>query len=141
MTKRRDAHEAVNATRPVDDPRFVALCKALAADPRYASVVADHAARRGTTTRRRFGANALTINGRIFAMMAQGTLVVKLPRDRVDVLVAEGGGRRFDPGHGRVMQEWLAVAASARDWLPLVQEAHEFVAPGTGATTRRKQRG
>jgi hypothetical protein len=28
---------------------------------------------------------------------------------RVDVLVSSGKGKYFDPGHGRLMKEWLAV--------------------------------
>jgi hypothetical protein len=33
---------------------------------------------------------------------------VKLPRERVDELVEAGAGHRFDPGHGRLMKEWVA---------------------------------
>lgn len=53
---------------------------------------------------------------------------MKLPRRRVDDLVASGAGERFDPGHGRIMKEWLAVGpALAGDWLQLAKEAIEFV--------------
>jgi hypothetical protein len=113
------------------DARFVALCKALAADPKYAAAIGEHAANGVSPTRRRFGSNALKVNGKIFAMMSQGTLVVKLPRARVDELVEAGSGTRFDPGHGRLMKEWLAVSAPTRLWAPLVREAHDFVATGT----------
>jgi hypothetical protein len=48
--------------------------------------------------RRRFGDNALRVRGKIFAMMVRGTFVAKLPRARVDTLVAEGVGTRFGLG-------------------------------------------
>jgi hypothetical protein len=119
------------------DARFVALCKALAADPKYAGAIGEHAANRVSPARRRFGSNALKVNGKIFAMMSQGTLVVKLPRARVDELVAAASGTRFDPGRGRLMKEWLAISAPTRAWGALVREAHDFVAAG-GAPNRSK---
>jgi hypothetical protein len=113
------------------DRRFIALCKTLAADPKFARAIGEQAANRVSPTRQRFGSNALKVNEKIFAMMSQGTLVVKLPRARVDELVEAGSGTRFDPGHGRLMKEWLAVSAPTRLWAPLVREAHDFVATGT----------
>src|SRR5690348_14355262 len=80
---------------------------------------------------RGFGSDALKVRGKIFAMLAsQGCLVVKLPRQRVDALVASGDGERFDPRRdGRVMKEWLALApTSPLEWLLLAQEALAFVA-------------
>jgi TfoX/Sxy family transcriptional regulator of competence genes len=80
-----------------------------------------------------FGASALKVDGKIFAMVSKGELVVKLPRQRVEELIAAGTGTRFDPGHGRVMKEWLSVATEhERSWPELAQEALEFV----GATAR-----
>jgi hypothetical protein len=56
-------------------------------------------------------------------------VVVKLPRERVDALVASGDGRAWGPGHGRVMKEWVALSPSAASqWAALVAEAREFVA-------------
>lgn len=76
-----------------------------------------------------FGSSALKVHGKIFAMLVTGRLVLKLPRQRVDALIAAGDGARFDPGHGRLMKEWLSVEpASAADWLPLAREALAFVA-------------
>ncbi|MGI8552752.1 MAG: hypothetical protein ACR2PL_18485 [Dehalococcoidia bacterium] len=55
--------------------------------------------------------------------------MVKLPRQRVDALIAAGEGERFDPGHGRLMKEWVAIEpSSAEAWLPLAREAMPFVA-------------
>jgi hypothetical protein len=77
-----------------------------------------------------FGQTAgLRVSGRIFAMFMDDRLVVKLPKDRVDELVASGAGRRFDPGHGRVMKEWIAVDPTAiKKWSSLATEARGFVA-------------
>ena len=77
-----------------------------------------------------FGASAgLRFAGRIFAMLVRDELVVKLPRSRVDALVAAGHATRFEPGTGKVMSEWASVpAGSPADWAMLAQEAHVFVA-------------
>lgn len=54
--------------------------------------------------------------------------MVKLPKPRVDELIAAGRGRRFDPSHGRLMKEWLAVEEDQiADWVALAREAYEFV--------------
>ena len=73
---------------------------------------------------RRFGAQALRRDGRIVAMLANGCLVVKLPRGRVDELVAAGEGVRFDANKGTPMKEWFVLAAeSPRSWSELTGEA------------------
>src|SRR4051794_21978356 len=68
-------------------------------------------------------------------MFPRGELVVKLPKARVDELVDAGAGRRFDPGHGRVMKEWIVVAPGKADWLALANEAFAYL----GARTSRPQ--
>ncbi|MFD0275666.1 hypothetical protein ACFVHB_17425 [Kitasatospora sp. NPDC127111] len=77
---------------------------------------------------RRFGSDALKVDDRIFAMLSDGRLVVKLPRARVDELVAAGEGERYDAGRGRPMREWLALdSGSALPWARLAREAYAFV--------------
>jgi hypothetical protein len=82
-----------------------------------------------------FGSGALKIGGKIFAMLSSRTeFVVKLPRQRVDELISTGDGDRYDPGHGRLMKEWLAVRpSSTRDWESLAEEALEFVRSRSGS--------
>ena len=64
----------------------------------------------------------------IFAMISsRGEFVVKLPRNRVGELVKSGKGEHFDPGHGRLMKEWLVVKAPGLNWTALAKEACEFV--------------
>jgi hypothetical protein len=83
----------------------------------------------GSQSKKRLGDSALRIHHKIFAMLVKGRLVVKLPKPRVDALITSGEGECFDPGHGRVMKEWVAVEPTAEtDWLPLAREAMEFVA-------------
>lgn len=75
-----------------------------------------------------FGSSALKVHNKIFAMLVRGRLVVKLPRERVDALVASGDGERFDANKGRPMKEWLVLAENSQvAWLPLAQEAMKFV--------------
>ena len=98
---------------------------------RYAKVVKAFAGKRGVSAEsgRGFGSSALKVDNRIFAMLASGDqFVVKLPRQRVDALVAAGDGERFDPRHnGKLMKEWLVVAPRRKArWLPMAQEAFEF---------------
>ena len=58
-----------------------------------------------------FGSGALKIRGKMFVSLSKNDeFIVKLPRSRVDALVEAGDGVRFDPGHGRLMNEWLAVS-------------------------------
>lgn len=55
-------------------------------------------------------------------------LVVKLPRDRVGQLIAEGVGRPFAPA-GRVFREWVSVPDPDRErWASLLREGVRFVA-------------
>lgn len=76
-----------------------------------------------------FGSSGLKIHNKIFAMLVRGRLVVKLPKARVDALVASGDGERFDPRQdGRLMKEWVILEpTSEEDWLALAKEALEFV--------------
>jgi TfoX/Sxy family transcriptional regulator of competence genes len=104
-------------------------------DERFAAVASRLGGRPGVTvgeSRGRFGSSGLQVGGRIFAMLVRGSLVVKLPRQRVDALVAAGQGERYDPRRdGRLMKEWLVVAPDAReDWQELAEEALRFVGSG-----------
>ena len=74
-----------------------------------------------------FGRSALRWEGKIFAMLVRGRLVVKLPAARVDALAADGDGVPFDANKGTPMKEWFSLdPASGLPWLPLAQEALEF---------------
>ncbi len=78
---------------------------------------------------RGFGRGGLKAGGKLFAMVSQDRLVVKIPADRVDELVARGEGERFDPRkNGVEMREWFVVdPASDLDWQALAEEARAYV--------------
>ena len=83
---------------------------------------------------RGFGSGALQINGRIFAMLTGGHLVVKLPRERVVSLVRSGEGLPFDAGKGRPMKEWVAIAGGGdKAWAAHATEARNFVSRLSGS--------
>jgi hypothetical protein len=95
---------------------------------RFDGVVASFVRKPGVETGRIFGSLGLKRSGKTFAMFVKGRLVVKLPRERVEELVAADVGQPFDPGHGRLMREWLAVDPAADvDWAELSREAHAFL--------------
>ena len=106
------------------DPRFQKLLADFARDPELAPLVDELGNRKPGKS---FGAGALKVNGKIFAMVVRGQLVVKLARQRVDELVEAGKGVYFDPGHGRLMKQWVSITAKRADWNALAREAHEFV--------------
>jgi hypothetical protein len=74
-----------------------------------------------------FGRSALRYRRKIFAMLVRGRLVLKLPKHRVDELVADGHGIRFDANKGTPMKEWFSLdPESALAWPPLAREALDF---------------
>ncbi len=103
------------------------------AEARFAALVEEFSSRPdvevpGDSSPRRFGSDALKCRGSIFAMVTGGRLVVKLPRDRVDGLLADGTGAPFTAGKGRPMKEWVTVVADDEaTWLALAREALSFV--------------
>lgn len=105
------------------------------ATEQWEALVADMLAEGSTTygnegqAKRAFGSTSLKTAGKIFAMLVKERLVVKLPAARVEELVDGGVGERFDPGHGRIQKEWLAVYGMDPDqWRALAAESEAFVA-------------
>jgi hypothetical protein len=101
-------------------------------DPRFAAVVAAFAKhRRVTRGGEGFGSTGLKVNGKRFAFISsKGKFVAKLPRERVDELVSTGNGEHFDPGHGCLMKEWVAVDPRRADLVDLARAAHRFARGG-----------
>lgn len=76
---------------------------------------------------RGFGSDALTFNGRIFAALSHGKLLLKLPRARVDDLISTNIAEPFVLRE-RIMREWLLLPVEQEElWPTLTEEAHRFV--------------
>ncbi|MBW8803583.1 MAG: hypothetical protein AUG49_03475 [Catenulispora sp. 13_1_20CM_3_70_7] len=109
-----------------------------ATQERFAELVARYLGVEGVTCpgtepgARGFGRGGLKVNGKLFAMVSQDRLVLKLPSERVDQLSADGAGDRFDPRkNGVEMREWLVVDPDSDvDWERLAEEARVFVGAG-----------
>ncbi|MEV6304502.1 DUF2461 family protein [Actinoplanes sp. NPDC051861] len=103
-------------------------------EPMYA----DPSVRRSTM----MGLPCVRRDGSFFASLEHrsGALLVKLPRHRVEQLLADGHGEPFAPA-GRVFREWVALPDPDRDrWAALLSEALDHAAgdvperfPGFGA--------
>ena len=79
----------------------------------------------GTGFRRSDG---LRIRGKIYAINKDDELILKLPAERVEDLIATGTGHAWGPGTGRIMREWIAIpGAHHAEWAPLTEEARTFV--------------
>jgi TfoX/Sxy family transcriptional regulator of competence genes len=116
-TVKKNANTSPEGSAPDSDPAFRRVADAFADDP-------------AVTYGKMMASPGLKVNGKIFAMLTRGRFVAKLPRSRVDALVASGAGERFDPGHGRIMKEWIVVASGEEAWLELAREAYRFVRQG-----------
>jgi TfoX/Sxy family transcriptional regulator of competence genes len=97
----------------------------------YQKITEHFAGKSGVETGRMFGSEGLKISGKVFAMDVKEKLVVKLPAARANLLVTDGSARLFDPGHGRLLKEWVEVdVASKLDWLALAVESFTYVKAG-----------
>jgi hypothetical protein len=88
-------------------------------------MLADPAITRSTM----MGLPCVRHDGRFFASLDPRTesLLVKLPRERVAELIAEGGGEPFAPA-GRTFREWIALRGPDRErWRKFLDEAREYV--------------
>jgi hypothetical protein len=97
------------------EERFAAVVAATAGDPDVQPP--------GSEGGRRFGSGTLRLGGSIVAMLVQGRVVLKLPRERVGALVAGGDGEPFLDGRGRPMREWVALTGDPSGDRALLQEA------------------
>jgi hypothetical protein len=92
-------------------------------------LVRDHLDRPGVDLGPMFGTVGLRIRGRVYAFVGhEGDLVVKVPAEHADALVAAGAARRMVMRE-RELREWvmLPAASGAESWATRMDEAHRFV--------------
>jgi hypothetical protein len=76
-----------------------------------------------------FGVDGLRIRGKVYAFVTHaGDLIVKVPQQRADELVADGQAERMVMRE-RPLREWVTAPPDAGDavWGALMDEAHDFV--------------
>jgi len=91
-------------------------------------LAAPHLATEGVEEGTMMGSRCLRVGGEFTGMIHSktGELILKLPRERVDELVASGKTEAFAP-NGRVFKEWTLVPRSdRRTWKRLIDEAVGF---------------
>jgi TfoX/Sxy family transcriptional regulator of competence genes len=109
-----------------DEWRVAALMHTFRSDPKLVAVIEEIDADTKAKRSAKLGLHGLTVNGRLFARFTRGTLVVKLPKERVVALVAARIGEHCDPGRGRLMK-WLKVTSPKASWIDLAKESLDFV--------------
>jgi len=94
----------------------------------FRAVLAHHADAVDPQPKRGFGSGALKVEGRIFASLSKGRLLLKLPERDVERLVASKQGERFSTGLARTKKEWVTIGPSdAATWIALSQQARTYV--------------
>jgi TfoX/Sxy family transcriptional regulator of competence genes len=127
VTRKIAASVGTDRTAAAPDPRFLPVVAAFLDDPAVTGGIM-------------MASYGLKVNKKIFAMYGREKFVAKLPRGRVDELVSRGIGERFDPGHGRLMKEWIAIPEHSDCWIELAREAYAFVKQGAASTQKTSRR-
>ena len=98
------------------------------AEAAFETLVGRFAREPGAALGTGFGtAPGLRVDGRIFAMLPAGALVVKLPADRCAAMAEAGDGSLMVSGK-RTMREWLVVDCVDEDeWAALAADALDYV--------------
>ncbi|MCP3757254.1 MmcQ/YjbR family DNA-binding protein [Streptomyces sp. TBY4] len=95
----------------------------------FTEISASALAQPGVATGTMMGFPCLRVSGAFFASCdpRSGDLIVKLPRERVEQLIASGAGGPFAPA-GRTFREWVVIGDRDADrWAELIDEARVFV--------------
>ncbi len=73
----------------------------------------------------------LMVGGKLFALLWNGRLILKLPARQVDALIESHDAVRFDRNQGKPLKEWVVLPESAAaDWVVLARDAYAFVGRG-----------
>jgi hypothetical protein len=127
MTKRREPDQAT--------------AKAL-----FDELAADHLGRPGVSIGPAMRNEGLKVDGKLYAMVVRGRLVVKLPAARAAELTGAGDAIPFEPRPGRQMREWVMidppVSSDHGEWRRLIEDAGDYVtalARGTSKPSRGRR--
>ena len=88
------------------------------------------------------GLPCLRASGAFFASFDRrtGDLIVKLPRHRVQQLIAAGTGKQFAPA-GKTFREWVVIGdRDPARWAELIDEARTFAGGSQMSSTGRDSR-
>jgi len=99
-----------------------------AAEEKFTPVKKTLLSEGGVEEKSMFGSQGLSVRGKYFVMIYKGEMIVKLPAERVQELIAKKIGKPWDPGHGRKMREWVAFLPNKGDWMSLAREGMGFTA-------------
>ncbi|MDE1900987.1 MAG: hypothetical protein KGI37_04995 [Alphaproteobacteria bacterium] len=72
-----------------------------------------------------FGFDCLRVDGKVFAKLHNGHLVMKLPASRIAALIDFGCLGSYEC-RGRLMKEWGIVATANKDIVALAEESRAF---------------
>ena len=82
----------------------------------------------GPSDRRGFARASLMKNGKMFVSVRGDRMLLKLPADRVEAIIASAQGEPFDANRGKPLKEWVVVTdVTGLDWIALAREAARFV--------------
>jgi hypothetical protein len=97
---------------------------------KYESLVEELIFNANVTRKKKNGfGSGLRFQNKVFAMLVNDKLVVKLPIPRINELVITGEGERYGYGDGRVTKEWVELEYISHErWMSLATEAMNFVA-------------
>jgi hypothetical protein len=99
------------------------------ADAVFRDILASYAGSPAMQSKRMFGSDALTVDGKIACFVGrEGRLVAKLPPATSERLLAAGRATPMALGGRRPMTGWFAVPlADEVDWFALAAEAVQYV--------------
>lgn len=92
------------------------------------------------TAKTGFGSATLRVNGKIFAMLVRGRLVVKIPAEIAAQLKESNDGQPFMARKsGPQLREWLMIKPSSKiDWIEVASIAIAHADPARKPKSRRR---
>jgi hypothetical protein len=98
-------------------------------EKQYESIIKNMTTEEGVVSSQMFGMPCLKVNGKAFAGLHKGEVMVfKLTDMAHKEALSLSGAHLFDPGMGRPMKEWVVVPVEYKDkWQHFAKEAKAYV--------------